>query len=145
LLFQRDSKIENLPISLQDYDQVLFIAPIGAARVANPLKTLIKNERDSIRQYSFVTLCGYESSKQKAKLSEQLNRLTGRPPQFVLEMRISDLFPIQDRKKINIISKYHIKPEDFSAYQNEINEIVSTMGSLPPPERGRPRESVSIH
>src|ERR1041385_4208303 len=79
LAFGRDTKVLKPKIFLGDYDTVIFISPIWDAKIATPLKSFIKMEREHIRNYAFITLCGGREG-QRQKITQQLEQLVGKKP-----------------------------------------------------------------
>lgn len=117
--------VKNLDRNLAHYENIIFVAPLWASKIASPMRTLLMKERDSILRYSFVTLCGgYEIEGQKEKVIDDLTRLVGRAPTSVYELRISDLFPPEKKRKIRFISRYHANQEDLSIYSPQIHDLV---------------------
>jgi flavodoxin len=75
VLFRRDPEIKRTEIQVSRYDHLILSAPIWAGRIANPLKTFLKVEKDKIREYSFITLCGAGGNKH---LAEELTKVCGK-------------------------------------------------------------------
>lgn len=124
IFLQRTPKIRDLERPLSNYDHVIFLAPLWAGRIANPLKTLLLKEKDHIRDYSFVTLCGgYEKKDQMTKVKDELQKLTGKGPKHIFELDVSDLLPPEKRKDTRTISSYHLKPNELKAFDQKLTEI----------------------
>jgi flavodoxin len=97
LFFKRKPSIRKHQLSLYNYDQFVFVAPIWAGKIATPLVTFLQEEKSSIRRYSFITLCG-GGTGQREKIEQQLTDVLSREPQMVTELWISDLFSSDERK-----------------------------------------------
>src|SRR6185369_7129369 len=85
LLFRRDAKIKKSNVFLSDYNTVVFISPIWDAQIATPLKTFIKAEREHIKNYAFITVCGGRDG-QHEKIVKQLTQLVLKKPIIVTEL-----------------------------------------------------------
>ena len=58
IFFNRTPRIEDHEEKIKDYDHVILIAPVWAAKIATPLKSFLLKEKNNIRRYSFITVCG---------------------------------------------------------------------------------------
>lgn len=128
LMFGRKPEIKPVPYSLRDYDHLVLLGPIWAGRLATPLKTFISNEKRNIIHYSFVTLCGGGSPDQKSKIKKELLNLVGKAPDHVLELWINNLLPEEKRNTIKYTSGYRIEPREFSKFETQINELLTSAG-----------------
>lgn len=120
MIFKRDSKIEAIELSITNYDHTILVAPIWDSKVANPLKTLLKSEKNSLNNYSFISLCGFDRHGQKESITHQLTDLTGHQPKAVCELKVCELFPPECREEINTISHYHVTSKDLSKFEEKI-------------------------
>jgi menaquinone-dependent protoporphyrinogen IX oxidase len=124
MLFGREPKIKDLECVVSNYDRIVLVAPIWDSKLANPIKSLIKKEKDALFNYFFISLCGYDRSGQKESITRELLALTGRAPKAVFELKISDLFPAEKRNDIRIISRYHVTDKDLILFEPHINEFL---------------------
>lgn len=129
MMFRRTPKIEALDTSLADYDHVILVAPVWNARVANPMKSLIKRQRESLPDFSFISLCGYERAGQAERLTAQLTALAGKAPAAVAELRVGDLFPLDKRSDVTTISRYKVMPEDLAAFDEPLRKFLAPFAS----------------
>ncbi len=124
MMLKRDPKIRPLEYSVSNYNHIILVAPIWDSKIANPMKTLIKTEKDALSNYSFITLCGYERIGQIEDITEELSVLIERTPKAVVELRISDILPIDKRDEIKAISRYQISSKDLLEFDSKINEFL---------------------
>jgi flavodoxin len=124
LMFNRKPAVKAIPFYLWNYEHVIFIAPIWAGKIAMPLKTFLLNEKANIKKYSFVTVCGGGNASQKAKVEKQLIELTGKVPEKVVELWVSNLLPIQKQGTVKSVTGYRIQPADFAQFDQQIQEIL---------------------
>ncbi|GAA4272802.1 hypothetical protein GCM10022258_20960 [Aquimarina gracilis] len=90
MLFNRFPKINDLNVSWQEYGHTLLIAPIWNYEIAHPMKTFIKENKEHLKNYSFVTLCSGREI-QKEKIATQLQKLTSYEPKDIVEFKILQL------------------------------------------------------
>jgi flavodoxin len=125
-LFQRDTKIRKPDVFLNDYNLVVFIAPIWNAKIATPLKTFIKMEKDHIKKYAFITLCSGREG-QHEKITDQLAQLALKKPIVVTELEVNDLLPAEKKNKIKYTTPYRITKYDFHVFKKQIQHFVNTI------------------
>lgn len=121
ILFKRSPPIEKTEIALNQYDHIILVAPIWAGRIANPLKTFLKQEKENIRAYSFITLCGVGGN---VKLRDELSRLTGQKPVSLKELPINELLPVEKKDKIKYTSGYKVQLQDVKAFRKPIESFL---------------------
>jgi flavodoxin len=124
LAFNRNPRIENLNTNLDLYDHVVFIAPIWSGRIATPLKSFLNLKRDNLKKYSFITVCSGVAGQQE-KIKKQLLKLTGQEPAQVLELKIRDLLPAEQKGKIKYETPYRIKEKDLVIFDKAIEYFVN--------------------
>lgn len=123
LLFKRRPRIAKPERDLAQYDRLILIAPIWAAKIAMPMAALIASEKDRFRRYAFITVCS-GADGQLEKIDAELTRLTGKKPIASAQLGIRDLLPAQQKDKIRYLTSYRLKKEDFSIFDNEIERFV---------------------
>ncbi len=128
LILGRDAKIQNPDIFLDDYETIIFIAPIWDSKIATPLKSFIKMARDNIKNYAFITVCGGREG-QKQKITEELTQLVGKRPITVVELEIRSVLPPSQENDIKSIGSYRITDNDFCAFKKPIQNFVNTVFS----------------
>lgn len=123
LVFNRLPAIKTNLHNLKEYDQVIFVAPVWAAKIASPLKTFIMSERENISNYGFITVCTGAAGQQE-KITRQLGKLTGKKPEVVLELSIDSLFRHSKEKAILYSPDYRVSDEDFIFFEPIITEFL---------------------
>jgi multimeric flavodoxin WrbA len=111
---------------LSDYATVIFIAPIWDSRIATPLKTFIKMEREHIKNYAFITVCSGRAG-QHEKITQQLTQLAMKKPMIVTELIIKDLVPDRQQTKLGSFTNPHIKERDLENVTAEIQYFVNVI------------------
>jgi hypothetical protein len=142
IVFKREPKPEPLALSPGNYDHIIFIGPLWNAKLANPMSALIKRERWSISDYSFISLCGYRRSGQLESVRDQLQQLTGKYPEAMAELAIADLFPEQRGRNLRIVSNHLASANDLNRYESEIDDFLERINPTLPwrqlPHEDRP-------
>src|SRR5690606_17736539 len=128
LMFSRNPEIKPVPYYLRDYDHIIFVAPIWAGKVAMPMKTFLLQEKENIRQYSFLTLCGGGNPDQKTKIGKEMLALTGKAPDKLIELWINDLLPAEEKNTIRDTTRYKVAPTELRQFNRQISELMSTAG-----------------
>lgn len=118
LMLNRRPEVKYVSLPLKDYDFLIFMAPIWAAKIAPPLMSFLSNNKDSIKRYSFITVCG-GAAGQKEKVTGQLKAMLGTDPVSVTDLWISSLF---DGKKD--VSKYKIDQHDLDLFNDRIEHFM---------------------
>ncbi|MCW8193428.1 flavodoxin family protein [Proteobacteria bacterium 005FR1] len=132
MVFRREPKLEPLALSPANYDHIVFVAPLWNAHLANPMSALIKRERASIHDYSFITFSGYHRPGQPEQVGKQLRELTGKAPEALTELAVTDLLPERDRKNVRIVSNFLASPADLNRYESQIDDFLQQINPAVP-------------
>ncbi|MBQ0734715.1 flavodoxin family protein [Aquimarina celericrescens] len=114
MLFNRFPKIDTLKISWKKYDRIVLMAPIWNYLIAHPMKSFIKNNKESLKSYSFITLCSGRDT-QKEKIAKQLKKLVRYEPQAIIEFEILKLPTYKEQKD----SMYKVTQDDLNTFRQE--------------------------
>lgn len=87
------------------------------------MRSFIKNSKDDLSDYSFITICS-GASGQRERISAELLLLTSREPSALAELWINDLLPEEQRNKIKYTNKFPLKREHFSQFDQEIRFFI---------------------
>ena len=115
----------------EDYDHVLFLAPLYDMGIAHPMKSALDKLKHLLGPYSFVTFCGYRREEQSEHIHGELLELTGREPAFVQELHVGDLVPEEKRANVMVVSRYVVKKEELDAFSDSISNILGQFGGKP--------------
>jgi flavodoxin len=122
LVFKRKPALKALSLHLDDYDHVIFVAPVWAGRIAMPLTALLINQRTNIKEYSFITLCGGRPG-QKEKIEHELWAILNKKPVKLVELWINELLPAH-QKNTRHSSDYRIDAGGFGRFETEIRNFI---------------------
>lgn len=121
VLFKRVPKIEKPDIAINQYDHVIIVGPVWAGRIANPVKSFLKLEKDNLRDYSFISLCGNGGNKH---LRQELTSLSGKTPVSIMELPVNDLLPVMKKDKVKFTSGYRINRQDLNTFKPSIEKFL---------------------
>ena len=133
LVFKRHSKLKKYNVRLRDFDKIVLIAPVWAGAVGTPMQTFLQNEKDNIRQYSFITVCS-GAAGQREKISQALQSTLGIKPSLVEELWVNDLLPPEKRNKIRYTTPYRLKEADWKLFNPKLAHFVNAL-NVTIPER----------
>ncbi len=77
-----------------DFDLVIVGTPIWNSSVSSPVRSYLARHRGRIREVAFFITCGGSGI---ARVTRQLQELTGRPPRAVLTLRERELGEVRRR------------------------------------------------
>ncbi len=123
LLFDRTPKLKDHSISLELYSDIIFVSPIWASKIASPLKAFMLKEKQHIKRYSFISLCGGVKG-QLEKIKKQLLKILKREPKAVKELCINDLLVSERKNTIEYTSGYRVLPADLENFKGKIDEFL---------------------
>lgn len=125
-MFFRKAKLVDYNINLNQYDYVILVSPIWAGRLSTPLKTFLKKQKDSIKKYSFITICGGIDG-QKQGIISTLTSFTRTKPTQVTDIHINDFLPKDKQGNIKHIYNYRLTDVDLVKLENDIDFFISTL------------------
>jgi multimeric flavodoxin WrbA len=112
LIFDRKPEIKPVPYYMQDYDHVIFVAPVWAGRIAMPMKSFLINQKSNIREYSFITLCGGNPG-QREKIQGELEMTLQHSPVKLVELWVKDLLTAEKNGTTKNTSAFRIDANGF--------------------------------
>jgi len=104
------------------------MSPVWNAHIANPMKSFIDKEKDHLKEYAFLTVCGGRAG-QREKLLQELKLLTGKTPAAVAELEIGKL-PVEEGKQPKNGSMYRIQSQDPDTWAPEISGFLKALESV---------------
>lgn len=124
LVFNRKPKLKAVASSLEDYEHVIFMAPIWAGKIATPLKSFLTDEKTRIKSYSFITLCGGGNSTQKQKIQQELSLVVQKEPSNVLELWVSDLLSAEKKNSVKYTSGFRVEVDGLAMFKSQIQDFI---------------------
>jgi len=121
ILFHRVPELSRFEYPVHQYDYYIFIAPVWAGRVASPLKSFLVSQKDFIKNYSFITVCG-GAKGQKEKLESELISLLDCKPRKVIELWVSKLLKGNDKRQV---TNYRMTANELDFFEKEVDAFVN--------------------
>lgn len=127
-VLNRTPKIHPLQTSFEDYDHIVFVAPIWFGKIASPFRQVFRQCRDQLTRYSFISVSGGANGT-RPRVEKELKHLLGEAPISLYQSLISDLLPESQRGNQRVLNGYRLSSDEASyiselALQN-ITEITS--------------------
>lgn len=119
ILFNRTPTVIRPKVILSQYEHIVFLAPIWAGKIASPMRAFIRMEKQDIKTYSFISLCGDGGNK---KIPAELSKITGKNPLVTYELRVADLLKL--KKKRTFTSSYHVTEADMEFFQGSVDHFL---------------------
>lgn len=127
IVLARMPRIKPCTVALDQYDLLIFVAPIWAGKMAGPLKSFLFGERVHINHYAFISLCGGGMRDQAEKVRKELSSIVGHEPVATKELWITDL-PLPDMNASpKNISGYRATPQDVNHFLPDIRLFVEDL------------------
>jgi len=119
ILFNRIPKIE---LKLKDENEILlFVAPVWLGKVAFPLRACLKELQEKPCSYAFISLSGGgDGALSNPGLALELEKRTGRKPEFVMNLHIADFLPANPKPSPGEIEKYQISEKEIQELTDKI-------------------------
>ena len=92
LLFNRTPKVLPEKDTFKGSDTILFFGPIWIGSVATPLRQYLKSVKRDNCKYAFISISG-GADNSNPKIGDELEKITGKKPEIIIDMHIADLLP----------------------------------------------------
>ena len=107
VIFNRTPKIIELENHINQYEHLIFVAPIWFGKIATPLRALFKELNGKTNNYSLITLsAGYDGKN--PNLEKELIKRTGLEPIAVLNPIISEILPSNPKPSRKKLEAYRL-------------------------------------
>ncbi|WNS45237.1 hypothetical protein [Paenibacillus sp. MMS20-IR301] len=123
MIFSRTPKVHPHPDSLQQYDLILFVAPVWMGNVASPVRAYLHALQSKRQAYGLLSISGGADGENPKLMAELLKR-TGASPAIVLDQHIKDYITLDSPPTRQDTSAYKISDTDaVRLSENAIKEI----------------------
>ena len=122
MIFNRTPKVQPLPAVLEEYDQILLMAPVWMEQAASPLRAYLKYLKMHSRSYAFASISG-GAMNTNSKLESDLEKRTGRKPEAFIDLHIAQLLPFEPKPTTKDTSIYRINVDEISKLAGKIVEV----------------------
>lgn len=116
VIFNRTPKIQEPKKTFEQYEHIIFIAPIWFGKIASPLRTFFEYLKKTNKKYSFISLSSGADGV-NPNLEKELIHRTGIKPQTVINQLIKEMLPVNPKPSRKEINTYKIS-------EDEANEVV---------------------
>jgi hypothetical protein len=123
MILRKLPEIFEIKTDLDDFDHIVLVAPIWGGIAATPLIAFIAKYSDTLRHYSFVSVCGGALGENK-NIESYLTKKVGHKPFKVVQLYINNLLDRPKKYKAQYTSAYKIGPTDMNCFEAEIAELV---------------------
>lgn len=130
IVFNRKPAIRYSPFPTHQYDLVLIVAPIWAAKIANPMRVFLRCEKSNLKRYAFISICGGATGEQVHKIREGLYDIIKRLPVAVCQLSINDLLPAHQKDKVKYTSSYRIGDNDLDHFKSRIKDFIDEVETI---------------
>lgn len=112
-ILNRTPKIQPLQTSFENYDHVIFVAPIWFGKIASPFRQVFRQCKDQFARYSFISVSGGANGI-RPRVEKELKHLIGEAPLSLFHSLISDLLPESQRGNQKVLNAYRLSSDEAS-------------------------------
>lgn len=124
IIFKRIPKVKPAPVTLNNYDEIIFMGPMWMGQVATPLRAYFEYMKNTTQKYSFLSVCGGAKGGNQ-NLKEQFIERTGRAPEISAEFHIANLVTEEVKEDIKAKTDYKLSVEDVETFTQKAMEVLS--------------------
>lgn len=126
IIFNRTPEIVEYYHPINLYEHYIFIGPVWAGKIASPLRAFLSEEKDVIKRYSFITVCGGNAG-QAEKIKKELVKIVGHAPDVLTELWVNDLLPDDRKNTIKYTSGYRLTEMDLETFRPKIDKFLESI------------------
>ncbi|HWT76427.1 MAG TPA: hypothetical protein VN258_17145 [Mobilitalea sp.] len=113
MILNRTPQVQPLPSELEQYERILFVAPVWMGMAASPLRPYLKYLKEHPKPYAFASISG-GAMNTNPKLAEDLVKRAGTKPTAFIDLHIADLLPTEPKPTMKDTSNYRLKDAEIS-------------------------------
>lgn len=117
--FNRTPKIHNLEKQIENYEHVIFIAPVWLGKVATPLRLVFQNIKGKNIKVSLICMSAGADGI-NPNLEDEIIRRCGIKPDKVFNPLISELLPNNPKPSRKMLDNYKISDTEAETLVNKI-------------------------
>ena len=119
VIFNRTPKVKEPKIAFEQYEHIIFIAPIWFGKIASPLRIMFENLKKTNKNFSFISLSSGADGV-NPDLEKELIQRTGIKPQTVINPFIREMLPVNPKPSRKEINTYKISLDEANEVVNKI-------------------------
>jgi hypothetical protein len=123
VIFNRTPRVRVALQEIEQYDLVLFVAPVWMGQIASPLRACLRELESQINSYAFISICGGADGP-NPKIAGELSRRLKQDPVSVLELHIADLLPPEPKPERKDTMVYRINDGDVRGLTDAVLEVI---------------------
>ena len=123
VIFKRTPRVQVALKEIEQYDLVVFVAPVWMGQIATPLRACLRELQSRIKGYAFVSICGGADGP-NPKLAGELSRRLKREPVSVLELHIADLLPPEPKPERKDTMVYRVNESEVGKLTEAVLDII---------------------
>lgn len=112
-VLNRTPMIQPLQTSFENYDHIIFVAPIWFGKIASPFRQVFRQCKDQLTRYSFISISGGANGT-LPRVKKELKHLIGEAPFSLFHALISDLLPESQRGNQKVLNAYRLSLDEAS-------------------------------
>lgn len=113
MILNRTPRVQPLPAVLEQYERILFIAPVWMGKVASPLRAYLKHLKVHPQPYAFASISG-GALNTNPKLADDLEKRARTKPVVFIDLHITDLLPTEPKPTMKDTSAYRLNDAEIS-------------------------------
>ena len=113
MMLNRTPRVQPGLSMLEQYDRILFFAPVWMGKVASPLRACLNQLKAHPQPYAFVSISG-GALNPNPKLAEDITKRAGTKPMAFVDLHITDLLASESKKTMKDTGDYLLKDTDIA-------------------------------
>lgn len=111
VIFNRTPKIHQLQKKVENYDFIIYVAPIWFGKIATPFRQIFKHQKNNPINYAFVSISAGANGIFPT-VGKELQKYLSKKPKVLIHHLISDLVPNDQRANRKLLDSYKLGQED---------------------------------
>jgi len=125
IAFNRTPQLRPFDKPILRYEHFVFLGPVWAGKIASPLRSFLRAQRENIKRYAFITVCGSGEAGQKERIIQELTNMLYSTPEVVTELGVDKIMQAKQHGKP--ASVFRINATDLDIFKGEIDRFVDRL------------------
>jgi hypothetical protein len=127
VFFNRTPKIQNIENQLDQYDYLIFVAPVWFGKIGTPLRAVFQYIKGENKTISLVSLSAGADGINPG-LESEIAKRTGTAPKVVINQLIIDLLPADPKPNRKMLDEYKISDDEAEMLAEKIIRQIQIAG-----------------
>jgi hypothetical protein len=119
VFFNRTPKIQNIENQFDQYEYLIFVAPVWFGKIRTPLRAVFQHMKGKNKKLSFVSISAGADGINPG-LESEITKRTGSAPKIVINQLIRDLLPADSKPNRKLVDEYKISEEEAEMMANNV-------------------------